>query len=107
MSYKTVYYLKETEFIASTEKYVFHFSTQVRANKFLDQREEHLKDLENKLKSQYGISVKLNDYSDFILYSKLEPKGCYIIDIESREVIEWLKDIILDGVIKTNENSNV
>jgi len=50
------------------------------------------------------MPVELDDYADIVYYSKVEKRGFYVVSRETKGVINWLGNIILDGRIRTNGN---
>lgn len=96
--------LQETEFKYQAEKFIFHFSSMFYLNKFKEEIDDFRDKIRRKFTTLYLIPVELNDYAAIILYSKIEKRGFYIVSRETKGVINWLGNITLNGVIKTNAN---
>jgi len=93
-------------FTFETERFVFKFSSLFYLIKFEEDQHDFRNKLEGKLKTLYLMPVSLGDYSDVILYSKIEKRGFYVLDKLEGTVIQWLGNTILNGQIKTNGNLN-
>lgn len=105
MTRATIYSdLEESEFTFETDKFVFHFSSLFYLNKYSDEIQEFRDKVRKKFTTLYLMPVELDDYADIVYYSKVEKRGFYVVSRETKGVINWLGNIILDGRIRTNGN---
>lgn len=96
--------LEKSEFTFETEKYKFYFSSKFYLTKFADEILAFRKKVKDKFTTLYLMPVELNDYADIVYYNKVEKRGFHIVSRETKEVINWVGNIILDGRIRTNRN---
>jgi len=101
---KIFHNIEETDYIFETENFEFHFSSMLYLVKFKERYKENREKLLYKLSSRYNIEFVANDYFDFILYSSIEKRGFKVVCKKKGEIFRCLKDIILDGEIKTSKN---
>jgi len=104
MKTKIYYNIEETEYIFQTENFIFYFSSLFYLQKFIEKYKENREEIQYKLSSRYNIEFDSIDYCDFILYSKIEKRGFKIVCKNSEVVFKCLKNLKLNGEIRTLKN---
>lgn len=96
--------LWESTFVAEIENFVLYFSSLFYLQKFLDESADFRKKTEGRLVALYLMPVSLGDYTDLVLYHKIEKRGFFVVEKETGEVHKWLGTLKLNGVTKTKES---
>ena len=100
------YNIEQSNFTFSTETFTFVFSSLFNLHRFIKNYKENRENEAYKIYSRFNIDIIAVDYFDIILYSLIEKRGFKIIK-KGGVVLKCLKDITLNGEIRTNKNYNV
>ena len=84
------------------DKISFVFSSKINYNKFINKYINNRINISDSLSNRFKISISFDILSDLCLYRKIEHRGFYII--YNDEVIEWLNNIKLDGLLRILQN---
>jgi hypothetical protein len=92
-----VYYdLKQSRYkVHCSGGLLLYFSSDLHMLKFLDKKEAHRKEINDKMTSRFRIEIRLNTLADIILYQKIETRGFYITDEKGNELCR--ENLILSG----------
>lgn len=96
--------LSKSEYTHETDKFIFYFNSEYRKDLFKKRLKENYNHLEKKMLALYGIPVNLKEFNQIYTYKETENRGFYIFHKKEGVHIEWVKHIILDGVMKTQKN---
>ena len=89
-----------------TDNFRYYFSSLLYLNKFEERYKKNRENMQYQLFSMYNIQLDIPDYCDLILYYKIEKRGFRVVDKRGVK-ITCLKDIKLNGEIKTLQKCNV
>jgi len=85
--------LKESEYKAYYDSYIFYFSSELYMNNFINKLEDYITLEEARHQIKYGFKLDIGLYLAFSLYRQIEKRGFYvedsIIDKEVPKEIEF------------------
>jgi YHS domain-containing protein len=91
--------LKKSPYKIIVNNIEFIFSSEFYKNKFKENVDNFIENFKLEFESRFQLKVDLKKYASIVYYTKVEKRG-FLIVVDS-EVVEWQKNIILDGQIKT------
>lgn len=86
-----------------TDNFIFVFSSDFNLKRFEDKAIKMHEKLKIEMKSRFGMEISLYEFCCFAVYKDHEKRGFRVLG-KNGEVIEWLKNLRLDGEIKTLKN---
>lgn len=92
------YDLSISDYIYRTERITFYFSSELYLNKFRENKEKHLRAIEQQLTNKFKFTVRFDDAALIQLYMKIEKRGFRILIDEV--VYKCREQVTLDGEMR-------
>ena len=73
----------------------YRFSSELNMNKFIERLEINRASINESLSKRFKVEVRYNILCDFMLYTKVEKRGFYMV-VEGREAL-WQNEVKLEG----------